>query len=165
MRYLIVFLCLPFFYQSYAQNAEKKSQNVVSVQLAGTGGDYLSLRYERVLMTKDKWLMAQAVGYAPSFGINGLNTRAWFTEVNWVFGSGKHHFETGLSYSMVKPNQSFNFSWLSNTTGFSFLDIGYRFQDFSKPGMSFGFMVSPLLLEGGYLGPYTWGGVSLGYSF
>lgn len=109
MKILFKFAFLLSFYASNAQIETKPSNNTITLQFAGTGGRNLSINYERVLVSKPKYKLAQTVGYSPTIA---PNYSGWFTEVNWIFGQDKHHLFTGLSHLIYQ--QKNNYLYQSN---------------------------------------------------
>lgn len=109
---------------------------------------------------KKHFRLAQTLGYSPNLG---RSNAAWLTEVNWIFGKKKHHFTTGLAYTVEIQNDLFS-SYYEDEQ-FVFVNLGYRLQDFSKDGLSFSVRLNPYYNNGYGNNIGVHGGVSLGYSF
>lgn len=142
----------------FAQDSTKISLNTLSIQTFGSGGISPSLKYDRVLHGKPKFKIVQTVGYSPAFDFT--DSPAWYSESNFVFGKKKHHIETGLSVILVQYYRTTDLLITDNelVTGFQ---LGYRFQDYSKKGISFSLRAHLLNDENRGIHP----GAALGYSF
>jgi len=152
---LILFLlCLSLS----AQDITKTTLNTVSIQALGSGGISISAKYDRILVNKPGFKLAQSLGYTPAYDFE--DSPAWFSEANIILGKKKHHLETGLGLALIQYYKNSDF-WLTNNEIKPSFNLGYRFQDFSEKGITFSLRAH--LYD---RGPNEiWAGTTLGYSF
>jgi len=145
----------------FAQDSTKTSLNAAVIQVFGTGGISLSVKYDRILVNKPGFKIAQSVGYTPAYDFD--ESPAWFTEGNIIFGKKKHHVETGLGLALIQYYRTSDFIRTDNRIN-PFFTVGYRVQDFSQKGITFSVRSH---LSGRSVGSTgeIWFGTSLGYSF
>jgi len=62
----------------FAQDSTKTSLNAAVIQVFGTEGISLSVKYDRILVNKPGFKIAQSVGYTPAYDFD--ESPAWFTE-------------------------------------------------------------------------------------
>ena len=157
---MVVLLVVSICQFSFAQDSEE-SNNSFTIQFAGSGARNLSAAYERILVSKTKYRLAQSIGYSPTFS---PEDHTWFTEVNWIFGQNKHHFTTGVSYTVVIPKSNELLLYQETSNAIVFANVGYRLQEFKRDGITFNARLMPAYdIYEDYI--VLWGGVSLGYSF
>jgi hypothetical protein len=161
MKFLFSILLFLLSTTLFAQDTTKISLNAAVIQVFGSGGISLSLKYDRILVNKPGFKIAQSVGYTPAYDFQ--ESPAWFTEGNFIFGKKKHHLETGLGLALIQLYRTSDFIPTRNEIN-PFFTLGYRIQDFSKKGITFsvrGHINENSIgnLEG------LWFGTTLGYSF
>jgi len=158
MKILFNVILLVFCTTVFAQDSTKTSLNTASIQIFGSGGISLSLKYDRILINKPGFKLAQSLGYTPAYA--RIESPAWFTEANIITGKKKHHLETGLGLALIQLYGKTDLLLSSNEIN-PFFTLGYRVQDFSKKGITFSVRTH---LNSNY-GEEIWFGTTLGYSF
>lgn len=134
MKVLFSILVLLLSSSLFAQDTTKTSLNAVVVQVFGSGGISLSVKYDRILVNKPGFKLAQSLGYTPAYTFR--ESPAWFTEANIITGKKKHHLETGLGLALIQLYGKSDLILTDNEIN-PFFTLGYRVQDFSKKGISF----------------------------
>ena len=161
MKSLFNILLLVFCTSALAQDTTKTSFNAAAIQVFGSGGISISLKYDRILVNKPGFKLAQSIGYTPAYDYR--ESPAWFTEGNCILGKKKHHLETGLGLALIQYYGKSNLILTDNEIN-PFLSLGYRLQDFSKKGIVFSVRShfnSRVVGETSEI----WFGTTLGYSF
>jgi hypothetical protein len=145
----------------FAQDTAKTSLNAAVIQVFGSGGISLSLKYDRILVNRPCFKLAQSIGYTSAYTFR--ESPAWFTEGNLIFGKKKHHLETGLGLALIQLYRTSDFISTRNEIN-PFFTLGYRLQDFSKKGITFSVRSH---LNSKVVGETSeiWFGTTLGYSF
>lgn len=145
----------------FAQDTSKTSLNAVVIQVFGSGGISLSVKYDRILVNKPGLKIAQSLGYTPAYTFR--ESPAWFTEANIITGKKKHHLETGLGLALIQLYGKSDLITTDNEIN-PFFTLGYRIQDFSKKGLTFSIRAH---LNDRRIGNVEglWFGSTLGYSF
>lgn len=143
---------------AFAQEAIETPLNTASIQVFGSGGESISLKYDRILLNNPAYKIAQSIGYSPAY--ESVESLAWFVEGNFILGKEKGHLEAGLGVVLIQYYRHMDNIATINQTN-PYLSVGYRFQDFTKDGITFS--LRALLNSQG--NEDLWFGTTLGYSF
>ncbi len=90
--------------------------------------------------------------------------------LNYLFGKRYHFLEVGAGGVLAIINGTkvycigFDHGFFSDeTTSYSFVSAGYRFQPHMKKGLTYRVFISPLFQK--HFSPKAWGGAGIGYRF
>jgi hypothetical protein len=171
---VVLFTCCFFllFKHSYAQNKISVHASQVQIEALGPGG--------LMSINVDSRFLKNIYGFGYRFGLGATplgvlgkscNSGTILTipaGLNYLFGKGKHLFETGGGgvLSMVSSTKrycsNFNSGFFSDETqSYTYLLAGYRYQPVKKKGTTFRIFVSPLFQND--FPVKFWGGISVGH--
>jgi len=145
MKQVLIFLLISLFIVnvwSQVPNNQTKlilKRNSIYAELAGNGFWY-SVNYDRYLPVKDNY------GFILRAGLAYYDKLFPMFEANLMSGKNKHHFETGLGYTVF------------NHGHVVFARMGYRYH--GKKGLLL--RAAPMYC---FTENFPWFGISVGYSF
>lgn len=128
---ILVFVAIQGYTQD--ENESRRTKNGMMIQYNGEGA--FSFRYEYAVFSKEKISMRPYLGLShtePNYNSLGFKWYGIPAGLNLLLGKRKSHFEAGIGYWWLKSYHQ-NISSATRVENVYQLNLGYRFQDLTKP--------------------------------